>query len=311
MPTIFYEQLNKALREENHETLKPWFSFMRLIMSGLEKLPDASGQIIWRGIAQDIGSLYSDNMTFTWRSFNSCTTNLKVIVPYIGLRGTAFAIECKRAKNISGFSVVKDEAEVILLPGTNFHVISSSLLPDNLYIVHLKEIFENEQNKIQNEQQATTTTTTTQILIGLPSFVKTASDTAVQYFNKRINWIWKSTFGTFLDLVNDSDVALQLAVSDVDEYDWDENSGPYKVFHNVKISPHSSVKKRLEINAKCREEMSTMRFKQEGGKDVVFHFRINQWAAKAPKEKSEEVYLQNGWKAKITVGMDGGETLQY
>ncbi len=176
-------------------------------------------------------------------------------------------------------------------------------------MAHFKEILENQQNKIQNEEQATTTTT--QILIGLPSFVKTAFVTAVQHFNKRISRILKSTLGTFLDLANDSDVALQLEVSDVDEYDWDQNSGPYKLFHNVKIPPHSNVKKRLEINAKSITAMSTMRFKQDGGNDVVFHFRIDQWGAKAPKEKSEEVYLQNGWKAKITVGMDGGKTLQY
>ncbi|CAF5209029.1 unnamed protein product, partial [Rotaria magnacalcarata] len=89
---------------------------------------------------------------------------------------TAFAIECKQAKDISDFSTIKGEAEVILLLGTICHVKSSSLLYDKLYIVHLKEIFEQEQNKIQNEQQATTIATT--ILIYLPSFVKTASDTA-------------------------------------------------------------------------------------------------------------------------------------
>ncbi|CAF4619135.1 unnamed protein product, partial [Rotaria magnacalcarata] len=55
--------------------------------------------------------------------------------------------------------------------------------------------------------------------------------------------------------------------------------------------------------------ISSMRFKQDGGKDVAFGFQIDPWAAKAPKEKSEKFNLQNGWRAKITVGMDGGETL--
>ncbi|CAF4798414.1 unnamed protein product, partial [Rotaria magnacalcarata] len=67
----------------------------------------------------------------------------------------------------------------------------------------------------------------------------------------------------------------------------------------------------LEINAKSSSAISSMRFKQDGGKDVAFSFKTDQWAAKAPKEESEEVNLQNGWKAKITVGMDSGETLQY
>jgi len=79
----------------------------------------------------------------------------------------------------------------------------------------------------------------------------------------------------------------------------------------MKIPSHSNVKKRLEINAKCSEAMTTIRFKQVGGQDILFHYRMYQWAAKAPKGKSEEVYLQNGWKAKLTVGMEGGETLQY
>ncbi|CAF5159004.1 unnamed protein product, partial [Rotaria magnacalcarata] len=81
MPTVFYKQLNQALREQNREALKPWFSFIRLIMSGLEKLPDVSGETIWRGISEGIGSSYFDNMTFTWWSFSSCTRDLKVIEP--------------------------------------------------------------------------------------------------------------------------------------------------------------------------------------------------------------------------------------
>ncbi|CAF2079560.1 unnamed protein product [Rotaria magnacalcarata] len=309
MPTVFYKQLNQALREQNREALKPWFSFIRLIMSGLEKLPDVSGETIWRGISEGIGSSYFDNMTFTWWSFSSCTRDLKVIEPFIGLSSTVFAIECKRAKDVSDFSAIKDEAEVILMPGTNCHVKSLSLLHEKLYIVHLKEIFEQEQNKLQNEQQATAIATT--ILIYLSSFVKTASDTAVQSFKKQIKLKWYRSIRTFLDLVNNSDVTLKIEVSDLDNYDWDGDSRPDHVFHNVKIPPYSNVKNRLELNAKSSSAISSMRFKQDGGKDVAFSFKTDQWAAKAPKEKSEEVNLQNGWKAKITVGMDSGETLQY
>ncbi|CAF2062909.1 unnamed protein product [Rotaria magnacalcarata] len=102
---------------------------------------------------------------------------------------------------------------------------------------------------------------------------------------------------------------IRLIMSDLEKLPDDGDSRPDHVFHNKKIPPYSDVKKRLEINAKSSSAISSMRFKQDGGKDVAFGFQIDPWAAKAPKEKSEKFNLQNGWRAKITVGMDGGETL--
>ncbi|UJR34845.1 hypothetical protein I4U23_027626 [Adineta vaga] len=66
MPTPFYSYLNKALRNENRQMLKPWFSFLRLIIHALEKLPSLETNV-WREpvtierIYPD-GSQYIDNL---------------------------------------------------------------------------------------------------------------------------------------------------------------------------------------------------------------------------------------------------------
>jgi hypothetical protein len=308
MPTIFYKQLNKALRDENRQALKRWFSFIRLIMSGLEKLPDITGISIWRGVAEDTGSLYSDNETFKWWSFNSCTRDLKVIKHFIRLKGTAFSIECKRAKDISDFSAVKRENEVILLPGTSFRVKTSSLFCDSLYVVHLEEVLENKQTKVQDDQQVTTAT---EIYSNLPIFVETAADAAVEHFKNQLKWKRYSSLHTYLALVNNSDIALYLEVSDVNEDHWDGVSRPRTRFHNVKIPCRGTLRHRLEIKANSSRATSSMVFRQDGRTDVAFHFRTDQWAARAPEEKNEEVNFQNGWKAIVTVGMENRQTLQY
>jgi len=53
MSTTFFSCLNDALRAENRHALKPWFAFLRLFMTALEKLPSSVGRV-WRGVASDV-----------------------------------------------------------------------------------------------------------------------------------------------------------------------------------------------------------------------------------------------------------------
>ncbi|CAF1555544.1 unnamed protein product, partial [Rotaria sp. Silwood1] len=39
MQTGFFPMLNKALRDENRHVLKPWFAYLKLFITALEKLP--------------------------------------------------------------------------------------------------------------------------------------------------------------------------------------------------------------------------------------------------------------------------------
>lgn len=140
MQTPFYSCLNVALRAKNREALKPWFPFLKLFMSALEKLPSLE-VIIWRGVGQDVGSTFTANAMETWWSVNSCSTDLKVVQFYLGEKeGTVFAIAAMNGKNISDYSAIKDEQEVVLMCGTRLHVKSDALsFQDRLSIVHLEE----------------------------------------------------------------------------------------------------------------------------------------------------------------------------
>lgn len=54
--SLFYI-LNKTLRSENRQQLKPWFLFLRLILSALSHLP-ATPLIVYRGVNMDLAARY-------------------------------------------------------------------------------------------------------------------------------------------------------------------------------------------------------------------------------------------------------------
>ena len=139
MPTSFFSHLNKALRDENRDILKPWFAYLKLLIHALEKLPSLEIDV-WRGVVGDIGSKLVKNDVQTWWSVNSCSTDLKVVGLYLGENGTLFAIKSRSGKNISSFSTFNTECEVVLMPGTRLRVKSHVLnFKDRLVIVHLEE----------------------------------------------------------------------------------------------------------------------------------------------------------------------------
>lgn len=138
MQIPFFSSLNKALRAENRHELKPWFSFLKLFLTALNKLPSEK-MVVWRGILSDTGSNALENSVQIWWSVNSCSTSLKVVEFYLGPKSTVFSIDASHGKDISTFSAYPDEKEVILMPGTRLRVMSQPLASTNLDIVHLKE----------------------------------------------------------------------------------------------------------------------------------------------------------------------------
>jgi hypothetical protein len=139
MPISFFSCLNTALRAENRDALKPWFVFLKLFMTTLEKLPSTRGTV-WRGVNYDDTLTFVDNDVHIWWSVNSCSLNPKSVEPFLGEHGTLFAIETINGKDISMFSSFPDEQEVVLMPGTRVRAKFESLnYGDRLFIVHLKE----------------------------------------------------------------------------------------------------------------------------------------------------------------------------
>lgn len=140
MGTTFFAELNKALRAENRNTLKPWFPFLKLLIKGLNKLPSIE-QTIWRGVSGNVGLEFSDGDDHIWWSINSCSLALSVVEMHLGTNGTLFAIDVIDGKDISAFSTFPEEQEIVLLPGTRVRAKCQPLSYANcLKILHLEEV---------------------------------------------------------------------------------------------------------------------------------------------------------------------------
>ncbi|CAF3047066.1 unnamed protein product [Rotaria sp. Silwood2] len=141
----FYQLLNSTLRGENRDDLKPWFSYLKLFMTALHKLP-SHPQIIWRGVrGADLSKQYPTGTKFAWWGVSSCTTNVEVLQAetFLGRKGmrTLFSIESMNGKSIAPHSYFKDtEKEIVLMPGTYFEVIGQLNPADDLYIIQMKEL---------------------------------------------------------------------------------------------------------------------------------------------------------------------------
>jgi hypothetical protein len=140
MPTSFFSRLNETLRAENRHALKPWFAFLKLFITALEKLPPTKATV-WRGVNYDDTLSFVDNDIHIWWSINSCSMALNIVERFLGDSGTVFAIDAIHCKDISAFSAIQDEQEVVLMPGTRVRRRHESLnFNDRLFILHLEEI---------------------------------------------------------------------------------------------------------------------------------------------------------------------------
>ncbi|CAF3949112.1 unnamed protein product, partial [Adineta steineri] len=148
MPSSFFSSLNNILRAENRHALKPWFAYLKLLMTALKKLPSTK-TVVWRGVFGDVSSVFANNNIDIWWSVNSTSMDLKIVEPFLGERGTLFAIEAICGKDISQFSATPDEKEVILMPGTCVRARADPLNVDNrFFVVHLDEV------TLQSESQS-------------------------------------------------------------------------------------------------------------------------------------------------------------
>ena len=130
--------LNSILRSERREPLKPWFRYLKLMLTALFKLPSLK-RTVWRGVRGNLCDQYVDD--HIWWGFSSCTESVDVMEQFVGKSGvrTLFNIECINGKAIRGHSFYKKENEILLLPGTYFRVVGKWNPAKDLYIIHLRE----------------------------------------------------------------------------------------------------------------------------------------------------------------------------
>jgi hypothetical protein len=141
--TSFYVIFNAALRAASREELKPWFSYLRLITSALEKLP-STHQFVYRGVKVDLSDHYRPGSKVVWWGFSSCAVSIDTLSNerFLGKNGTRtfFTIECNSGKNIRSHSYYENEDEVLLLPARQFEVIACLDQGNGLQIIQLKEV---------------------------------------------------------------------------------------------------------------------------------------------------------------------------
>ncbi|CAF4210566.1 unnamed protein product, partial [Adineta steineri] len=137
-----YFVLNATLRTEDRRKLQPWFSYLKLILTALEKLPSTRCHV-FRGVTSDLTNLYTEGKSFVWWGFSSCTTSIEVLEneQFLGKTGqrTLFTIECDSGKDISRHSYFRKEREVLLLAARQFIVVGCLQPTPGLHMIQLKE----------------------------------------------------------------------------------------------------------------------------------------------------------------------------
>mmetsp|Transcript_66967 Transcript_66967/g.134995 ORF Transcript_66967/g.134995 Transcript_66967/m.134995 type:complete len:576 (+) Transcript_66967:66-1793(+) len=135
-----YRRLNQVLRED-WKAVKPFHPYLRLYFEAMSCLPSKK-VTLWRGIAADLFSAYSEGSVQTWWSVSSCTSDKNVaegFMQQLGGKATLLTLECKNAVDVSPLSFYPHEAESLLLPGTQLRVLSRKRV-GNVAHIHVEEV---------------------------------------------------------------------------------------------------------------------------------------------------------------------------
>jgi uracil DNA glycosylase len=136
----FYHRLNTVLRDPDREHAKPYFGYLRLLLTALPKLAGYTGSL-WRGVAADLRQQYPQDATVTWWGVSSCTAKRSVAMSFMGGTGrrTLFEATPAQAVGIRRYSAFTGEDEYLLLPGTRLTVTEVKTDPGGLATVRLRE----------------------------------------------------------------------------------------------------------------------------------------------------------------------------
>jgi hypothetical protein len=137
----FYKRLNSALREADRGKVKPFFGYLRLLLSALSKLTNYAGSL-WRGVAADLRPQYPKDRTITWWGVSSCTAKRSVAAGFIGSTGkrTLFEVIPIQAVSIRRYSAFTGEDEYLLTPGAQLKVTDVKSEAGGLCTIKLEEL---------------------------------------------------------------------------------------------------------------------------------------------------------------------------
>ena len=141
-----YYILNKTLRTEDRRKLKPWFPYLKLILTGFSRLPK-SKLTVYRGMRSEIEGGYEKydiGKEIIWWGFSSCSKIQAVAEKeqFMGETGrrTLFVIECTNGREIGKHSYFQKEREVLLPPATSVQVVDRKIGEDGVLTIYLREV---------------------------------------------------------------------------------------------------------------------------------------------------------------------------
>ena len=142
-----YYILNSTLRTEDRGKLKPWFWYLKLILTALSKLPP-SNLTVFRGMRSEIDGGYEKyevGKNIVWWGFSSCSKIQSIAEKdqFMGETGqrALFIIDCLNGKDISKHSYFGREKEILLPPATSVQVVRKEFRDDGVLIIHLQEVY--------------------------------------------------------------------------------------------------------------------------------------------------------------------------
>jgi hypothetical protein len=142
-----YHQLNRVLRLANSSMVEPWFGFLKLFHTALEKLPTVKTKI-WRGMHIDTAKNLRVNQDIIWCGVSSCSLSIDRIKVHLGKSSILCSIDSINGKSIRGYTPYIEEHEVILLPGTRLRVKTNSFdYSFGQQVIHLVETTNNGPGK--------------------------------------------------------------------------------------------------------------------------------------------------------------------
>ena len=137
-----HHALNAVLRSEDRTKLEPWFLYLKLFFSALERLPSLH-QTVYRGIKQDMEKDYKEGETIIWWGVSSCTASVDLIQSEVFAETaearTIFEIECDSAKDIHKHSLRPAENEILILPAIQFEVVTCLKQDKSVLKIKLQE----------------------------------------------------------------------------------------------------------------------------------------------------------------------------
>jgi hypothetical protein len=135
-PVPLYTVVNRILREgHDAQQQQPLRPYLKLLLSGLRKLPTQQGKLLYRGIrpvqGEDLFKLYNERrergLTVSWWGFTSTTRRRQTLESRLfcgapGPRVEFTLVGCSCGVDIQPLSRFGNEHEVLLPPGVEFEV---------------------------------------------------------------------------------------------------------------------------------------------------------------------------------------------